>query len=268
MTSRFRLAFRGGFTLNELLVVMAIIILVFALAIPAFNVITGSKSIESAENQLSSYLAIVRADAIAAQQPRGLILFEDVATRRMTAIEVYITTRFRTTDAPILELVNGRDEMMLPTGVGFRAIPTIQIATPPSGSPSPQSFQLWPTFAVIMFDGDGRLIISPAVGSAAPNLAYRISLTTPMAPASPPTAITNVQNNLGQRVNGSLKNSSTGATLMPPATSLQVQTTFGFALFDAGGFRAQPVGNQPAWLEVNAIPYLVNRYDGSLQRGR
>src|SRR5437870_2843454 len=86
-TSHLRLQRRRfAFTLNELLVVMALIIIVLAIAIPAFSLITSGKSIESAENQVSAFLAATRSDAIGLQEPRGAMFFVDPASNRVTML--------------------------------------------------------------------------------------------------------------------------------------------------------------------------------------
>jgi type II secretory pathway pseudopilin PulG len=68
-----------GFTVTELLIVIGIIVLVIALAVPAFNVITGSKSVESANNQISAFLARARNEAIGLQELRGIAFYPDPA---------------------------------------------------------------------------------------------------------------------------------------------------------------------------------------------
>src|SRR6185312_1033231 len=75
-----RHAAANGFSLIELLVVMGIIILLTALALPAFNFISGSRSVEAASNQLSAILGIARQDAIGIQQDRGVVVFHDAST--------------------------------------------------------------------------------------------------------------------------------------------------------------------------------------------
>ena len=52
-----RLHRSAGFTLTEILVVIGIIVLFIALAIPAMSAISGTRSIAGAENNLSALLA-------------------------------------------------------------------------------------------------------------------------------------------------------------------------------------------------------------------
>src|SRR5438105_4962302 len=67
----------SGFTVIELLVVVGIIVLVLALAMPALNIINGTKSIDMAQNQVAVVLAQARNEAIGLQQPRGVFFAYD-----------------------------------------------------------------------------------------------------------------------------------------------------------------------------------------------
>lgn len=79
--------FRRGFTLIEILVVTGIIVLVAVLAVPAFNVMTGSRSIEAATGTVSAMLGRVRTEALFRQHPVGLAVFND-ATRQRTTLAI------------------------------------------------------------------------------------------------------------------------------------------------------------------------------------
>src|SRR5213592_2939679 len=72
-----------GFTLTEILVVIALIVLLLVLAVPAFNLITGGKSIEGATNQLSAALGRARAQAIGLQKPTGVMFFIEPRSQRV-----------------------------------------------------------------------------------------------------------------------------------------------------------------------------------------
>jgi type II secretory pathway pseudopilin PulG len=81
-----------AFTLTELLIVIGIIVLFVTLALPAFNLISGSKSIAGAENELSALLARARNEAMGVQDYRGLAIYRDAATDRYCAAIVENTT--------------------------------------------------------------------------------------------------------------------------------------------------------------------------------
>jgi prepilin-type N-terminal cleavage/methylation domain-containing protein len=71
-----------GFTLIEILVVISIIVILAALTVPVFNVLTGSRSIDGATNTVSAMLARARGEALSRQQPVGLAVFTDVLRDR------------------------------------------------------------------------------------------------------------------------------------------------------------------------------------------
>ncbi len=76
---------RRGFTLTEILVVIGLIILLLALAMPAFNFMSGNNSIEGSANTVSAIFSRVRQDAIALQKDRGVVFYFDVAENRLVA---------------------------------------------------------------------------------------------------------------------------------------------------------------------------------------
>jgi len=211
---------RLGFTLNELLVVIALAVLVLALAVPAFNVITGGRTIESAENQLSSYLASTRAQAIGLQEPRGVLIFDDPATGRITAMQVYYPPGV---NRPEIDLLGLSEEMSVPVGIGLQGIPN-----------GPGVAYPWKEYAIIMFDGDGKLLSEFVSITAASDLGKRLS-----SPAA-------------------------GTLPVPLASTM---SNIGFVLYDEPAYAAQATGNQDKWLQENAVPFLVNRYNGTLMRG-
>lgn len=220
---------RLGFTLNELLIVVAIMVLVIALAVPAFNVITNSRSVDSAENQVSTFLSGIRAEAIGLQEPRGAIFFEDIDTGRITLAAIEFTPNQAV--PVIIDLSAGRDEMVLPNGVGWQSIPE-------GGGATAQDFP-WTPFGVVMFDRDGNLLIN----------SYRI------VAAGGTKLWTRLQ---------SLKDRNGGAVSVP----YNGRSTIGFAMFDKIAYDEQPAGNRDEWLKENAWPYLVNRYNGTLLKGQ
>jgi type II secretory pathway pseudopilin PulG len=206
-TLRRRRSAAAAFTLAELLIVMAIIILVVVLSLPAFNLISGNRSIEASENKISAYMASARAEAIGLQEPRGVIFCQPQE----------------------LELFGGRDEMALPLGVGLQAIPN------GTGAGGLVPAYPWPVYAVVLFDGDGRLMLDPFTIANGSALAGRL----PKPPGADGVSI-------------------------PQTNKLP---NIGFIMFDKTAYSSQPAGNRANWLRDNAVPYVVNRYGGTLMRG-
>jgi len=73
---------RRAFTLIEILIVIALIVLIIALAVPAFSYITGSRSVDAGENLVSAMLSRARGMAINSSQPVGVAFFRDPVTDR------------------------------------------------------------------------------------------------------------------------------------------------------------------------------------------
>jgi type II secretory pathway pseudopilin PulG len=92
----------GGraFTLTELLIVIGIIVLFITLALPAFNLISGSRSVAGAENELGAMLARARMEAIGASDYRGLAIYRDAATDTYgCAIVTYVSSNLQNVQA-------------------------------------------------------------------------------------------------------------------------------------------------------------------------
>src|SRR2546423_457500 len=87
---------RRGFTLTEILIV---IVLIIALAVPAFNLITGSRSVDAGENLVSAMLSRARAMALNNNQTVGVAFFRDFRNER-TAMAIVVPASQRGSSAP------------------------------------------------------------------------------------------------------------------------------------------------------------------------
>jgi len=91
--------------LTEILVVIVLIVLIIALAVPAFNAITGTRSVDAAENLVSAMVSLGRAEAIRSKKMAGVAFFRDARTER-TAMAVVVSAADRAgtgTEPPGLE---------------------------------------------------------------------------------------------------------------------------------------------------------------------
>ena len=292
---------RRAFTLVEMLVVISIIVVLLGLALPAFNLIRGNRSVEGAQNQLSAFVARARNEAIGLQRPVGVMFFLDPATRRVNAALVRqvgsqtLSTTPATTTL-ILDLVPDSDFLALPVGVmaetvddpahlsggnpvlddryigyntgGRGTVPGGGNASPAAPDPATGVFY----GGTILFDGSGQLISRP--------FAYRTRFLTG----------TNDETALGQLIYGPGAVPSSLATVIPasPDPAVFVKTAIGLALFDGptyftlfGGDAALPdpqitqgggayttdEGTEEKWIDDNALILLVNRYNGTLVKG-
>src|SRR4051812_31914373 len=92
---------RRGFTMTEILVVIVLIVLVIALAVPAFNLITGSRSVDAGEKLLAAMLGRARAEALRTHRLAGVAFFrEQTSQRNAMAIVVQSSDRAGTSNEP------------------------------------------------------------------------------------------------------------------------------------------------------------------------
>ena len=265
--------YSAGFTLPELLVVMGIIIIFIALAIPALNVMNGSRSIAAGENNLSAVLVRAREEAIGLQQIRGLVFTLDPGSDRVVA------TLVQSTDPPPapytppvanmvwLDTVPNRDRLSLPPGIrlqtcfdgaggterymGFNTAPFGDLPTKLGG--------------VILFDGEGRLIVR--------SYGFRLFRN-----AGLPTQTTSGFADLFFSTGGSsssglsdpyIPTMTVGSGL--PFTSQLALVLIDKKAFNDGGFvDADGQSNETAkeqWIDSNSTPLLINRFTGILIRG-
>jgi prepilin-type N-terminal cleavage/methylation domain-containing protein len=284
-----------GFTMTEILIVIAIIVLVLALAVPALNFIGGSKSVEGATNSISAVLAKARNLAIGHQQVYGVFFYLDPASTFTTLAivrDVGSSNTFGgTTPEAFLDLdpVNN-DVLALPSGVsaqmvddGFANGNTAQPSdryigyntamhdAVPMPVTSPLNYG-----GVILFDADGRVVrkiytFQISTGSAPGPYAWTLmgKLFEPSAfIVAHPTPTTAEQD------------WSPG----PTGTTVPERSSVGLVLFDhsafinTGGTDTDPqvingnsgsytAGSEPAeeaWLDQNAALLLINRYNGTI----
>lgn len=283
---------RSAFTVTELLIVIGIIVLALALAMPAFNFLTGSKSTEAAYNAIGAFLARARNEAIGNQQTRGVFFYMDPATDRI------VMTIVQQVDSPAnpladvyLDLTADRDTMMLPKGVGIQFVD--DRGTPGSAQENDRYIgfnrrnantgaidipQDRPEYGgVILFNSLGMLITRTYAfkthpGTGTSNYTNMGTLLYPVQPTDPYSSLYN--------------DVVPVHPAMYPAKVLKSQ--LGFVLFESDAFTSRfgpdawndqqiinPAANyigsteqaEEAWLDENAMPVLMNRYTGMLVKG-
>jgi type II secretory pathway pseudopilin PulG len=253
-----------GFTLTEVLIIIGIIVLLMALAVPAFNVITGARSIDGAQNNVSAFLGRARQEAMALQQVAGVMFYLDRATQNPAMALVYATERLGTDTSPpevMLDVIADTEAVQLPRGIGLQAIDDASVdrylgfnIASDAGVDPPVRYG-----GVILFDGRGHLL----------SISYGFRCTYA---------------GTGQTAMGRLLQRTTN--LVPPTSAAgPLRSQLGFVLFDAVPFRdlgfsqgdPQMGGTPPAgspseteeelWIDQNARFLLVNRYNGTMIRG-
>lgn len=283
-----------GFTLTEMLIVIGIIVLVVLIAIPSFKALTGGRSTEAAQNQISAVLARTRTEALGLQQPRGILFYRDLDTQRVGLVMVKAVN----TSAPWeLNLVQDRDVSLLPNDVGIQFVDNAVLAGTPK-EPTDDAFigfntRMSTTNAtnetkvavggLILFDGSGKLINDPFV------FTRWIDPDGPLKPLPPQTT------DMGKFLYNNPSLPATGDATVPTATADYPESKLGFVLFDDEAFRNTQGQNRTAggvdvdtqvsgtgvngtytaeekaeeqWLTDNGVPVLINRYNGTLVRAQ
>lgn len=283
-----------GFTLTETLIVIGIIVLILLIAVPALNVITGSRSIDGAENNVSAMLGRARADAIGVQQTRGVLFFIDPATQGVTLAHVQQVSPMNTGREVFLDLVPDQDFLALPKGVSAQVIDNCNV----TGSTRADDGFIGFNQSAVTFTGDtktsetrtttlhygGAILFNGKGQLTSHSYAFRGERTLPSG-ATEPTAIMNLLNT--GKIDGVSPNMDDLAPntflTLPSGFPNPMRSQFGLVLFEREPFAAnwndadvQVSGGtyvnstEPAeeqWIDQNATPLMVNRYNGTLIRG-
>jgi type II secretory pathway pseudopilin PulG len=274
---------RPAFTLTEILIILGIVVLMLAMAIPAFNFITGGRSVEGATNQVSAFLARARSDAIGLQEVRGVMFYLDPVTERPMLAEVKLAgNNLDGNDAGIdyyLDISPDADFLPLPKGVNAQLLDNcaynaagarlddgyIGYNVQNSKNASTTNVRYG---GVILFDGGGRLISS--------SYAFRIKTTV---------GVQDKYTRMGELLLSQPYNTNANAAdkdVVPVnASAGAVRSQFGLVLFEDQRFRnaggtnddaqitGAPYANEMAeeqWLDENGTPLVINRYNGTLVR--
>ena len=274
---------RGGFTLTELLVVIGIIVMMLALAVPLFNIFSGSRSVEGGQNMVSAMLQRARARALAMQERRGILFFEDQATKKTGMLLVKIDEPPAAPFPPppgfvpgayVLEL-DERDEeiQFLPTGVGAAVVlganPTS--ATAANANATQTTYR---PYGVVVFDGVGRIAtLGNYTTEAGDPSRYPADATAGKGAGMtylkyyygvniyPPGADTNGKH-IGEAVPGSVAQEYSHAALL-----LFDKHVYAEIQPDPSGDWRKLSPQQSQWLDQNGTALVVNRYNGTIIRG-
>jgi type II secretory pathway pseudopilin PulG len=269
----------GGFTVAEMLVVLGIMTLILAMAMPAYNLLSGNRSIESAQNQIGGVLNTARLEAIASQRITGIMFFQGAGSERVLIARVYATppqpsdATYNTVDV-FLDVFPDQDYVSLPPGVGCQVLDNASISGNQRTSdgyiglnsyPAVFGVSPAPVGGVILFDGRGQLI------------SLRYGLRTRYAWGSSNYTWTGMGKLLYPGEDYSVNNPH--SDLGNPVLSSQ----FGAVLYNleqfknAGGTAGDPQWTnatygseeraEEIWLDRNSVPLLVNRYNGTLIKG-
>jgi len=218
------------------MIVISIVVLLMAVAVPLFRALTGDRSIEQGTNLLSSLLAQTRNQAIGNHEARGLCFYYDQNTGR------YVAEIVRYSD-PVnnptrIDVVFGGEVYPLPPGIGVCTgySPTVRVYSVPvtitlMGGLYGTGVVNYPS--VVMFDAEGQVL----------GASYWVDTLA----------------------NGSVLGGKLGDAAGSAAVPLSSQ--FVTQLFDREAFENCAFTARGTWLDGNASPLIVNRYNGTLIKG-
>lgn len=256
----------------ELIVVITILVTVMAIAAPVLLLLTmsESRSVEQATNVLSAALARTRNEAIGQQRYRGLLLFRTEGSGRVGVIALVQTETPMKVRLPAeiwFDLDPGSDPVLLPAGVGAQI--TIGGGLDGSGQRIANGYigfnAAWSTSAgrhlpggVIAFDADGRLFVGTA------GLVWRQGTPTTLGRFL--FQDHNVPGAAAAEAEGSgLSASQLGFCLFPTE---DYEILFGTSAWTDDFAYGQAERLKEQWLDANATPFVINRYNGTLIRGQ
>ena len=278
----------AAFTLTELIVVMGIIILIIAIAVPAIRSLTGTRSVDAGYNTLAALVTRAREEAVGIQDVRGVMFYLNAENDRVEAVIVQDTPPPATLppNPPTyyLDVVPNRDYLPLPPGIGVQTVNNCTFSSgtirssdgylgynPTTGVPSgPTSTENMLYGGVILFDGNGRLI----------SATYGFKMFDN----------TNPQNATGMAQLLKVDTPTPSVDMVPTYNGTLLSSQFGFVLYDREAFKAQGFtdgdayldptnvasygttatpnseASEEVWLDSNSAPVLINRYNGTLIR--
>lgn len=271
-SARRRPAPTAAFTLTELLIVMAVIVLALTLAIPAIKALTGNKSEQAAQNIVSAFLVRARTEAIGLQQIEGVLFYIDPATNRTTCVQVVqvppVAVLGDRADVTYLDVVADHDTLALPPGLRIFTMKDTSAVNFVNDRYLGFNFYLNSPNAVggvILFDPEGRIItriyglhlvdVNPVTGARSLSALGRLmGFTSLPATNWPPNGIT------GPSIRSQLAFVFVAPDdLKAAGAAARMTYTDGN---DASGVQAQKEKD----LDRLTTPIFVNRYNGTLVR--
>jgi prepilin-type N-terminal cleavage/methylation domain-containing protein len=249
---------RRAFTLIEVLVVISIVVIMLAVAVPTIRALTKGNSQKQAVNLMTTMLANARATAISTHKPTGIVIYEYPAVANKVSNEatsfIQPVTQSKYDGANKVRYftrVQGSGPQRLPSGIQVATLDAGVNAfrTQSANAETAAGGNFGASCRVILFDSNGQMLLANGIGTD-PSLA-----TDAVAQA--------------WNLHGDQK--SSGGNIQQTRGS----SSPGFLIYDAVLFNAEhtaaiAAGNEatadPIWLRQNSDVLVVNAYTGNVIR--
>jgi prepilin-type N-terminal cleavage/methylation domain-containing protein len=236
---------RGAFTLIELMVVVAIIVILTAITLPAVKALTQGNSQKQAVNLVSALLANARAVAITSHKAAGVVFYEDQSAKSQTAAQVVVASYLGIDGSShtIIDFVRapGQGYQLLPYGVKVGTLSSSTTVFNTGDNTGDSSIPC----RIVLFDENGQLLLTNRLFADSKLLAsdstvaawnfVAYTLTTAGSNSSPAVVIYDGNALQAAAQSGKITNPPTAASVWP-------------------------------WMEQNADILVVNSYTGNIIR--
>lgn len=155
----------GGFTLIEMLVVIIVIGVLFAIAAPGWDTILSRQRVSAAREQITQTIRVAQSDARRSRSPRAVVFDMSTASKPRIANVPYIPDNTQATASRNTVLISGTSPAWLLLGNGDGSATT-------DGNVSARTVKLAVTnaatnaassYPVLIFDGNGAIAQTPLV---------------------------------------------------------------------------------------------------------
>jgi len=182
---------RRGFTLIELMIVIAIIVGVLALSVPVIRSLEGNRSVDAGYNKLAAALGHARQLALYYRAPAGIVIYKDTLNGT-NLIDIAFVTQEKNIASVVLaqnvwksppnnnkplpqddrymDIIPGEEILTMPPGVGIQVVTNPAILQQTKGvQPNPVKYlaplptvgtdlgDRYLTLGIILFDENGQL---------------------------------------------------------------------------------------------------------------
>ena len=269
----------AGFTLLELLVVMAIIVLLVALSIPAIKTLTQSNGQAQAVNLVRTMISTARSIAISQHRMAGVVFFEETSTfsqpvngdrtAMQICVEDYNQGQYRIPPLYHVFVAYSSSRQYLPVDVKLAVLSddvSNQGNVDVANHPNVPSGTLLANGRAIMFDANGQMVLIQNMATPSPYSRWNLLPSTP----DDKPGVGNMQYGDWRFFAANNGGGSPSGTGVDPQTSLTASANSypGIFLYSKSDFDTQAAnqsnGFKASWLKDHTDVIIVNANTGTV----